>query len=386
MKVYYWSPFINEVATIKAVTDSINSIKKYSKNKIEPLIIDSVGEWSNKKQYLDSKNINLIKFFDYKIINYLPKFGFFKSRFTYFVIFFLTVCKLHKIISKNKPDYIIVHLLTFIPLILLSVFNYKTKFILRISGYPKLTIFRTLLWKLVKNKIFCVTTPTFATADMLKKKNIFDTKKIRFLPDPVLNIEEIQKKRNIKNIVEQELSSKNSLISIGRLTPQKNFSFLINAFFKISKEYKDLNLFILGDGEEMYKLKKMVNRLGLSKKVFLVGYKHNIYDYLEKSKIFILPSLWEDPGFVLLEAAYLNKTILSSNCPNGPVEILDNGNNGFLFENNSFKSFKENFDNLLKENKNEIYIKKIKLKKKCKEFTLFNHYKILTSIIKNRED
>lgn len=131
----------------------------------------------------------------------------------------------------------------------------------------------------------------------------------------------------------------------------------------------------------MIKLKKIIKKLNLNEKVFLVGYKENIYDYLKNSRLFILPSLWEDPGFVLLEAGYLNKTILASNCPNGPVEILDKGKNGFLFDNNSLKSFIEKFDSLYEENQHVIFEKKINLKKKCKEFTLFNHFKTLEAIL-----
>lgn len=275
------------------------------------------------------------------------------------------------------------HLLTFIPLTLLSIFNYKTRFILRISGYPKLTIIRKFFWKLISKKIYCVTAPTKMTAKMLKELNIFEFDKIKYLPDPILKIDEIQIKKKSKFIVEKELSDANSLISIGRLTPQKNFTFLINVFSEISKKYKNLNLFILGDGEEMIKLKELVNKLKLDNKVFLVGHKENIYDYLKKSKFFILPSLWEDPGFVILEAAFLNKTIFSSDCPNGPIEILDNGKNGFLFESNSSDSFQKKFEDLLSTSNSDILRKKIKLKKKSKEFTLFNHYKILKSILKS---
>ena len=92
---------------------------------------------------------------------------------------------------------------------------------------------------------------------------------------------------------------------------QKNFNFLIDSFYN-SKKYKNLNLFILGEGEERKNLENKIKKLNLSK-IFLVVIK-NIYDYLKKSKIFVLSSLWEDPGFVLLEAGYLNKIIFSSNC------------------------------------------------------------------------
>ena len=160
-----------------------------------------------------------------------------KSRLTYFVIFFLTILKLHKLLRESKPEYIIVHLVTFVPLTLLLLFNYKTRFILRISGYPKLTFFRSLLWKLVSKKIYIITAPTSATAEMLKKKNIFNSNKIKYLPDPVLKIDEIQKKK-IKSVKIKSCHLKNSLISIGRLTPQKNFTFLINIFSKISKNHE----------------------------------------------------------------------------------------------------------------------------------------------------
>ena len=386
MKVFYWSPFINEVATIKAVTNSVISLKKFSKKKINPTIIDAVGEWDSKKDYLKVNKIDLIKLINVNIINYLPKFGFLKSRFTYFIIFFFTVFKLHKLLKSAKPDFVIVHLITFIPLVLLLFFNYKTRFILRISGYPRLTFFRSLLWRLVNKKIYFITAPTLKTSDMIKEKKIFNLNKIKYLPDPVLRVEEFQKIKKKKRALDKELSIKNSLISIGRLKPQKNFAFLINTFAILIKKYENLNLFILGDGEEMNKLKKIINKLKLNKKIFLIGYKKNVFEYLKNSRLFILPSLWEDPGFVLLEAAYLNKTILSSNCPNGPAEILDNGKNGFLFESNSPKSFLENFDKMYLEDKKTIFKKKIRLKKKCKEFTLFNHYKILNSILSTYED
>ena len=53
-----------------------------------------------------------------------------------------------------------------------------------------------------------------------------------------------------------------------------------------------------------------------------------------KSKAFILSSLWEDPGFVIIESAFCNSMIISSNCKNGPREFLLNGKGGCFFENN----------------------------------------------------
>ena len=138
--------------------------------------------------------------------------------------------------------------------------------------------------------------------------------------------------------------------------------------------------------KKIKKLEDQIQRLNLNEKVFLLGFKKNIFDYLKNSKMFILPSLWEDPGFVLVEAGYMNLTILSSDCPNGPKELLNNKKNGFLFKTNSFEDFIENFEIIENLNKNIIKEKKISFKKKIREFTLLGHFKILRSILLSNEN
>ena len=338
------------------------------------------------KKCIKKKNIEIKKFYNFNLINYLPKFGYIQSRFSYIVVFLFSIVKLHNILKKEKPDFLVIHLMTFIPLLLLLFFKYETKFILRISGYPKLNYVRYFFWKHVGKKIFVITTPTKNTKNLLVEKKIFRPEKIKYLPDPILNIQSIQKKKRENNPIENEISPDKTLISIGRLSKQKNFSFLIDTFHKLQKKRPNLNLVIIGDGENKKKLKDQIQRLNLNEKVFLLGFKKNIFDYLKNSKMFILPSLWEDPGFVLVEAGYMNLTILSSDCPNGPKEILNNKKNGFLFKTNSFEDFIENFEINKNLNKNIIKEKKISFKKKIREFTLLGHFKILRSILLSNEN
>ena len=59
-KTFYWCPYISDVATVKAVLNSAKSIKRYSNNRIEPSIINVVGEWNEKKNLLRENNINLV--------------------------------------------------------------------------------------------------------------------------------------------------------------------------------------------------------------------------------------------------------------------------------------------------------------------------------------
>ena len=95
-----------------------------------------------------------------------------------------------------------------------------------------------------------------------------------------------------------------------------------------------------------------------------------------------MPSLWEDPGFVLVEAGYSNTTIISSDCDNGPKEILVENKNGFLFKSNNLISFLDVFESFQKSNSKEINLKKINAKKMSKNFSLFSHYCELNKIIK----
>ena len=381
MKIYYWSPFFSNIATEKAVINSIDSINRYSNKKISASLLETIGEWKNQEKKILEKKINVKRISNFNLIKYLPKFGFIKSRISYLVVFLFTVYKLHRFLKTEKPDFLIIHLMTFIPLILLLFFNYKTKFILRISGFPKLNFLRINFWKFVGKKIFLITTPTKSTLELLQSSRIFNFDQLKYLPDPILNVKEIEKMKKEESFIEKEISKKKTIISIGRLTKQKNFQFLINAFSIIQKKNSELNLCILGEGEDRTKLERQIKNLDLTDKVFLLGNKKNIYNYLKNSDIFILPSLWEDPGFVLIEAGYMNKLIISSDCPNGPKELLENGKNGFLFKSNSLDNFLSEFYNLKNCDENIIKNKKISFKKKIKEFTLLNHYKVLKSIL-----
>ena len=231
-----------------------------------------------------------------------------------------------------------------------------------------------------------ITTPTKSTLDLINSSNIFSLDKIKYLPDPVLNLSEIRKKKVENMLTEKDFNSENIILSIGRLTRQKNFIFLIKSFKNLNEVYPNYKLIILGDGEERSKLQDMIKKFKLEKKIFLLGYKKNIYPYLKKAQIFVLTSLWEDPGFVLIEAGFMNKIILTSDCPNGPKELLAHGNNGFLFETQSFKDFQKKFKEINESDKIFLLKKKISFKKKIKEFTLFNHYKILKNILKSNEN
>lgn len=377
-KIFYWSPFLSNVATIGNVLNSAYSLNKYGKNSFKTYILDVLGEWSNRKKDLLEKNINYIKLG--KLSINLPISGFIKSRILSMFLFVLKIFPLYFLLKREKPDYLIIHLLTSIPLVLLLFFNFETRFILRISGLPRLNFLRKFLWKTISKKISLVTCPSFETMDYIKKSKIFDENKIIVLHDPIINNSLIFKKKNDPNINSKSFK-KDYFLSIGRLTKQKNHKLLIDLFLHLKKSGKDFFLYILGEGEEEQFLRKKILKLNLQDRVFLLGFKKNIYPYIHSSRAIISPSLWEDPGAVMVEAAFCNRIVLSSNCKNGPKEFLMNNKAGYLFENNDLDSLVKTFNQLIMDSPEQIYKKKVLAKINSKKYTIFNHYLTLRNLL-----
>jgi len=377
-KIFYWSPFLSNVATIGNVLNSAYSLNKYGKNSFKTYILDVLGEWSNRKKDLLEKNINYIKLG--KLSINLPISGFIKSRILSMFLFVLKIFPLYFLLKREKPDYLIIHLLTSIPLVLLLFFNFETRFILRISGLPRLNFLRKFLWKTISKKISLVTCPSFETMDYIKKSKIFDENKIIVLHDPIINNSLIFKKKNDPKINSKSFK-KDYFLSIGRLTKQKNHKLLIDLFLHLKKSGKDFFLYILGEGEEEQFLRKKILKLNLQDRVFLLGFKKNIYPYIHSSRAIISPSLWEDPGAVMVEAAFCNRIVLSSNCKNGPKEFLMNNKAGYLFENNDLDSLVKVFNQLIMDSPEQIYKKKVLAKINSKKYTIFNHYLTLRNLL-----
>ena len=376
MKIYYWSPFFTNIATIKAVIKSAESLIKFSKNKVNVSLLNSIGEWDYYRNEIKNE-VDIINLNKIKLIDYLPKNGFLKSRVSYIIIFFWNFFKLINLINKKKPDYLIIHLMTSLPIFLSIFFNKKTRIILRISGLPKINIFRYFFWKIFSKKLYKVTCPTLKTYHYLIKQKIFSEDQLEILYDPIIDVSTFVKQKNdLLNL--DILKNKKFIVGIGRLTKQKNFTLLINFFEKIKN--KGFNLVILGIGEDKEKLVKMSKDFDIIDRVHFLNYQSNVFKFLVNAECFILTSLWEDPGFVIVEAGISNTSIISSDCPNGPKEII--GNNGFLFENNNLSDLHEKFNQFLDESNDNLLKKKVLLKKNLKKFTLFQHFKKLDNILK----
>jgi len=376
-KIFYWSPFTtSKIATVKAVINSAESLNKFfKKDHFETSIIDAVHEWKDFEDEIKKKKIDLIYLNKNSFLNSFKKDGFLRSRFAYFYIFFKSFFPLLKILQNKKPDYLVIHLITSLPLFLFIFKNFKSKLILRISGLPKMTFFRKLLWKLAVKNIYKITCPTYGTFQDLSKFD-FLRDKLFVLNDPIININEIQNSRKRDISINKDLnyiiSNKKFLLSIGRFSRQKNFLFYLKCIPEILKLDKELCFLFIGQGEDKKKFLEISNKLNISDRIFIIDHTKNVHYFMKKAQALVLPSLWEDPGFVIVEAGYNNCLVVSSNCPNGPSEIIaDDG--GYLFESNSKNSLIKTIKFFLQDSIENKMSKRIILKKRLKKFTSFYH-------------
>jgi glycosyltransferase involved in cell wall biosynthesis len=119
------------------------------------------------------------------------------------------------------------------------------------------------------------------------------------------------------------------LLGVGRLTPQKDFPTLLRAFALV-RQQRPARCIIIGEGEQRSELEALVTQLGVKGDVALPGYHPAVPAYIARSAVFVLSSAWEGLPTVLIEALALAQRIVSTDCPSGPREILQNGRLGRL--------------------------------------------------------
>ena len=126
------------------------------------------------------------------------------------------------------------------------------------------------------------------------------------------------------------------VLSTGRLYGAKDYPTLIRAFARL-RQLREARLLILGSGkndaetaQRRAELMELASELGVSADLDLPGFVPNPFPYMARAAVFVLSSLWEGFGNVLVEAMACGCPVVSTDCPNGPAEILDHGRYGTL--------------------------------------------------------
>lgn len=136
------------------------------------------------------------------------------------------------------------------------------------------------------------------------------------------------------------------IVSVGELDNNKNHILVIKALTLLkAKNYKYI---ICGVGPNEEKLKRFVDETGLSDKVVLAGYRSDISDILNAADLFVFPSFHEGLPVSILEAMACGLPILCSNI-RGNVDIIRDGDNGFLFSPDDYSTLALSIERLLKD-------------------------------------
>lgn len=274
-----------------------------------------------------------------------------------------------KYLRKENPDYLLSTLNhANIVAVMAKIFSFsKTKLIIRVPNYISISAN-------VKEKIFAKVFYKKADKIIAISKGIkndlvstlgLSADKIEVIYNPVFEYSILEKfKENIDHPYFK--SEKNKIfLGVGRLTYQKDFETLLRAFSKINKKLKNTKLIILGEGEDREKLQELIIERGLKNDVSIPGFADNPYAYMAKSDVFVLSSRFEGFGNVIVEAMACGTSVVSTDCPSGPREILEDGKFGKLVSVGDYKEMAKAIEETL-ENSMDSKI----LQKRAKDFDI----------------
>ncbi len=171
-------------------------------------------------------------------------------------------------------------------------------------------------------------------------------------------------------------NKKNIISAMGRLTWQKGFDVLIKAYAIFNEKHNDYILNIYGDGPDFSSLKDLINSLNLNEKVNLLGNRRDAIDDISESKLFVLSSRFEGMPNALLEAMASGVACISTDCPFGPNEIIENGKNGILVQVDDVEELAKNLEKVLCDDtlRKGIEEQAIKIREKYSSSAIYEKY------------
>ena len=141
-------------------------------------------------------------------------------------------------------------------------------------------------------------------------------------------------RQRLQDMLDKDLVNTKLIGSIGRLSPQKNYGFLLKAFKEVHKNHEDARLVLIGDGELREKLEKKAEALEIGSVAYFAGEVTGAARLLKAFDIFVLPSLYEGVSMTLTEAVHAGVPILASDVGGNRETVCDNDDGLFSLEDN----------------------------------------------------
>ena len=220
-------------------------------------------------------------------------------------------------IAKQKPDVIVAFMAQNILLAHFAIKKMNIPFIVSERIDPA-EVKRNIIFKYLLNKIY-------KTASVV----IFQTKRAQSYFNKAIQGNSCVIGNPISISCQKNKTSKHKIVSVGRMTKQKNQKMLISVFKRIHDRHPNYELVIYGEGPLREELHAKIKELNLDNCVSLPGISNNIHEDIADAEIFVLPSNYEGLSNALMEAMLMGLPSISTNCA-GSDEIIDNYKNGLL--------------------------------------------------------
>lgn len=149
------------------------------------------------------------------------------------------------------------------------------------------------------------------------------------------------------DIPDASAESRPEIIAVGRLTAQKGFDLLIDAFSRIHLRWPEWRLRILGEGDARALLSQQIASLGLEQSVELAGRQADAVQQMARASIFVLSSRYEGFPNVLMEAMATGRAVIAANCRSGPADLIEHHVNGLLVPPNDVGALAEAMEQML---------------------------------------
>lgn len=191
-------------------------------------------------------------------------------------------------------------------------------------------------WNAVDSLLARVTSKIVAVSDSVLTHSSTQTGVDTSLYERIPNCVPIDRIRSLDE--EEKAEKRNALgiepdspviLSVGRLTEQKGFSYLLRAAREVVRKIPQAVFLVAGKGELREELESEIGVLGLDQSVRLLGFRNDVYDLMQISSVFAMSSLWEGLPVTLIEAGACKLPVVAT-AVGGIMEVIESGKNGLI--------------------------------------------------------
>ena len=230
-----------------------------------------------------------------------------------------SISKLRALLESEKPDAVLSFINTSNVQTILAAAGLKTRVVVseRVSPAADSTV--SPIWRLMRRAVYhlsdVVVAQTEDSGDWIRR---YCRAEVVVIPNPLRSMPEIRCAREPL------------IVAVGRLRHQKGFDLLIRAFSQVASRFEDWHVLIIGDGKERESLVGLRDELMLTERVEFLGHIRDVEAWMARAGLVVQPSRFEGFPNVVLESMAMSAPVISTDCPSGPSELIEDGINGRL--------------------------------------------------------